>query len=481
MKSNCSARITSTVLMLLVLLLSPHVVFAADEITEMRKQLEEQRALIKAQQKQLEQQAHAIERLSERLEEVAASGNQSTEAEVPDARADAGDAEATGTKPAYTDVRDEVGDLNRSAVIAGDFPGSFQLPGKDVSLRIGGFIKAVALADSKAESFGTNFLPAYLNANSDEEGSFSIDATLSRAFLDARAPARRGNLNGYIEWDFNKNNNGNLDVKMRHAYGGWKYNNFSLLAGHTWSTFMDLKIIPEGLTEPTVSGVIFMRQPQIRVSQAYDSGLTIHAALEDPNSDDVFNMSSAPEKNITNIPDVVVAAEYGKADLGHLRLGGIFRNIEVRLPAGGTDSKQAWGLALSGHVKLMERDVWRFNGLYGQGLGRYLLGIQPMAGSAIDVNNNDFELRDNWGVMTAYEHHWNESLRSSAFAGYAYSKTLGWQTGDTFESSTYASANLMWEVLPYLTFGVEYAYGQRENKDGSDVDNHRLGLGLQFY
>ena len=481
MKPDYSARSTSVVMIFMAILLFPYVAFAADELTEMRKQLEEQRALIKTQQLQLEQQAHAIERLSQRLEEVAASSERTTEAEVAYGKVEADDTKDTETKPAYTEVRDEVGDLNRSAVIAGDFPGSFRLPGKDVSLRIGGFIKTVAIADSNAESFGTNFLPAYLNKNSDEKGSFSIDATLSRVFLDGRAPARRGNLNGYIEWDLNKNNNGNLDVKMRHAYGGWKYNNFSLLAGHTWSTFMDLKIIPEGLTEPTVSGVIFMRQPQIRVSQALESGLTLHASLEDPNNDDVFNMSSAPEKNITNIPDVVVAAEYGKADLGHLRLGGILRNIKVRLPAGGTDSQQAWGLALSGHLKLMERDVWRFSGSYGKGLGRYLLGIQPTAGSAIDVADNDFELRDNWGVMTAYEHHWNESLRSSAFAGYAHSKTLGWQPGDTFESSVYASANLMWEVLPYLTLGVEYAYGQRENKDDSTVDNHRLGLGLQFY
>jgi len=261
---------------------------------------------------------------------------------------------------------------------------------------------------------------------------------------------------------------------------GWKYENFSLVAGHTWSTLMDLKIIPEGLTEPTVSGVIFMRQPQVRVSQAFESGLALHAALEDPNSDDVFDSSSNQEKNITNIPDLVAGVEYGKKDVGHLRLNGILRDIEVRMPQGGKETNHAWGLALSGHLKLLERDVWRFNGVYGKGLGRYLLGIQSAAGSAIDANDNDFELRDNWGVMTAYEHHWNDSFRSSALAGYARSKPLGWQPGDTFESSIYASANLMWEVLPYLTFGVEYAYGQRENKDDSDLDNHRLSLGLQF-
>lgn len=459
----------------------PQTVYAVDDIAEMRQQLEAQRALIQAQQKQLVQQAEQLEKMSQRLDELATSGKQAPEVEVADAQKEPVATEATETRTTFTDVRDHVGDLNRSAILAGDFPGSFQLPGKGISLAIGGFIKTVAIADSHAESSGANFLPAYLSEASDKEGSFSIDATLSRIYFDGRAPAKKGDLNGYLEWDFNKGNDGNVDVKMRHVYGGWKHNNFSLLAGHTWSTFMDLKIIPEGLTEPTVSGVIFMRQPQIRVSQAFENGLTLHASLEDPNSDDVFDESNNADKNITSVPDAVVAVEYSKSNVGHLRLGGIHREIEVRLPQGGTDTNHAWGVSLSGHLDLLEKDKWRFNGVYGEGLGRYLLGIQPAAGGAIKPSQSDSELRDNWGVMTAYEHHWNDSLRSSLLAGYARSKPLSWQPGDTFESSTYASANLMWEVLPYLTFGAEYAYGQRENKDNSDVDNHRFAVGVQFY
>lgn len=65
--------------------------------------------------------------------------------------------------------------------------------------------------------------------------------------------------------------------------------------------------------------------------------------------------------------------------------------------------------------------------------------------------------------------------------GYAKADPLSWQGGNVFESSTYASANLMWQVLPYLTVGAEYAYGLRENKDGSDIDNHRVAFGFQFY
>jgi hypothetical protein len=66
-------------------------------------------------------------------------------------------------------------------------------------------------------------------------------------------------------------------------------------------------------------------------------------------------------------------------------------------------------------------------------------------------------------------------------AGYAHAEPHGWQAGNTFESSTYAAANLMWSMQPLLTLGVEYAYGNRENKDGPDLDNHRIGLGIQVF
>ena len=38
----------------------------------------------------------------------------------------------------------------------------------------------------------------------------------------------------------------------------------------------------------------------------------------------------------------------------------------------------------------------------------------------------------------------------------------------------------MWSIQPYLTLGIEYAYGMRENKDGSDLDKNRIGIGIRL-
>jgi len=72
-------------------------------------------------------------------------------------------------------------------------------------------------------------------------------------------------------------------------------------------------------------------------------------------------------------------------------------------------------------------------------------------------------------------------LRSNAMFGYAYSNPFGFQSGGTLDNTLYTAANLMWEIFPYLTLGIEYAYGQRENKDHSDLDNHRVGIGFQIF
>ncbi len=142
--------------------------------------------------------------------------------------------------------------------------------------------------------------------------------------------------------------------------------------------------------------------------------------------------------------------------------------------------ERGWGAAFTGHVSLPRQDRVMFSSVYGEAMGRYLLGIQSTSGGAIEPGTGEISKRDNWGGMVAYEHHWSDSWRSTAMAGYAKADPLDWQPGDTFKSSTYASINLMWQALPYLNVGVEYGYGARERKDGSDVDNHRVALGFQL-
>ncbi len=464
--------------------LLPGPATAQENVETLRKKIEEQRAIIRKQSEALDKQQKSIDklveelaRLSQRLEEM----ERATATPGVSPQASTAEKRNAAAQKAGSQERDSVGDLNSGTVAAGDFPGSFRIPGtRLVSLALGGFVKTAALVDSSAEAMGSDFLPATLGTQRpDQNGAFSMDSTLTRLFLDARAPVGSGTLRGYVEYDLNAVNNGSLGFKLRHAYGSWQGSSGTLVAGHTWSTMMDLRILPEGLTEPTVSGVIFVRQPVVRWSQILGGGFTLHAAIEDPSSADIF--SGEPTVGYTTIPDGVLGVEYGPSANWHLRLNGVLRKITVDLPEGGRGSAAAWGLTLTGHLNTLAGDRLAFSGVYGEGVGRYLLGIQSLSGSAIGPEGDKLITKKSWGGMASYLHRWSAKLRSTATAGYAKSEPLDWQPDETFMSSTYASVNLMWTLRPYLTLGIEYAYGKLWNKDGPGLDNHRLAFGIQIY
>lgn len=495
-----------------------------DEVAELKQMLLRQQSIIEDQEKRLREQGKMLQKLADRLEtstSVSANGipagdklpiatpKASNAGSVTDGKKIAMKtvpAASIATSPATTKApgahdsdmqgkaqitqveqnprerqRDSVGDLNAGSIKAGTFPGSIQIPGPgNVSIAVGGFAKTALIVDTNQEASGADFLPALLGTvNNDSAGNTSIDASLTRFNLDTRAPTELGDLRAYVEFDLNKNNNGSLDPKLRHAYGSWKNPWGKLTAGQTWTTFMDTGILPESVTEPTVSGVIFQRQPLIRWSQNVTSKAVFDFALEDPNSNDVF--SQQRELGRSPSPDVIGALEVAEPGTGHLRLASIYRRIELTRAVGNNPGQNGWGVSAGGHLDAFAKDRVMLGGTYGSGIGRYLLGIAPSAGGVLDPTTDELQLRDNFGGMAGYQRFWTETLRSSFAYGYAQAATLSGQPDEAFKSTMYAYTNLLWSVLPYLTFGLEYDYGLRKNRDGGTLDNSRFMVGVQLF
>ncbi len=437
------------------------------ELAAQSERLEAQEAELKAQRQALAEQRETLNRQTEQLLVLI------------------GDSSSKNTKrkaPAGPPVRDAVGDLNNKAIREGEYDGTVQTVGEGINLSIGGFLKTVAIMDSDAEAAGADLLPATFGvARNDEDGAFALDSTMARLYLDSQAAAPGGGrLRGYFETDLNDGNDGEVNLNIRHAFGTWENRNGTLLAGHTWSTFMDLKTLPQALTEPTFSGAAFTRQAQVRWSQPFGDGFIWHAAIEDPNSDDIFNQSSVPNLDRTKIPDMVLGLEYVQP-WGHLRVNGLARELRVDQGADGSDETFAGGVALTGSINFSEANRFTFGGVTGEGLGRYLLGILPINGAAIDPDDNNLKTRDNRGLYGNFTHRFDNALSAAIMLGYAESDPLDFESDDTLDNTTYAAANLIWKVLPYLSLGVEYGYGRRENKGGDDLDNHRLMFGVQVY
>jgi len=373
--------------------------------------------------------------------------------------------------------RDPIGDLNAGAVQAGEFAGAILLPGTRISLAIGGFIKTVVISDSRLEVSGADLLAASIGTvRADQDGNYSVDATLSRLYFDGRARVPHGLVRGYIEWDFNAANNGSLGLRPRLLFGSWRTKMGTLLAGHNWTTFMNPAIIPEGLTEATVSGAVFARQAQIRWTQVVSARFSAELALENPGAGDFLYQNESVAR--TRWPDVAAALAWNPFGAVKLRATGVLR----RIANGASDSLPAatgGGGSVSGVVQIGSRDRMVFSGTYGKGIGRYVLGLGSGSSGVVDAGS--FKLLRNQGGIIGYRHDWGKTTRSSAAAGHARVTNLGSHPPDAFRSSTYGFVNFMWSTQPYLTLGVEYAYGRNESKDHTYHDNHRLALGVQMF
>jgi hypothetical protein len=373
-------------------------------------------------------------------------------------------------------VRDAVGDMNADSIREGAFPGSLLIPGPGgVSIGLGGFVKTLAIYDTKAEGREAVFLPALLGGigRDDRDGTFTLTAELTRLNFDVRADVGETKVRGYVEFDFS----GDL-FKWRHGYLTWSGGFGELLAGKSWSTLMDLQAMPDGLGEPTVSGLIFTRQAQIRYSRAAGHGVKFAVSVEDSASNDVV----APEPVLTRngYPDIIGTVSVGSS-AAHLQVGGVVRSIEFDPNDGGGDKATGGGVVIGAHVNLGSRDRLFGSFSYGKGLGRYLVGIAPSAGAFIDVDSSQVLVRENVGGFGGFRHQWNSSCRSSLVYSYAQADNDPRQPAGAFHDSSFTLANLLCKANRFLTIGAEIDYGTRANMDGSTKDNLRTMVGFQLF
>lgn len=161
-----------------------------------------------------------IERLQRRLDEIERRTQAPT---APDTPAQQAKIESLERK---------VGDLERAqeetktrTVTAGDFPGSFKLPGTDLSVKIGGYVKADLIHDFDDIGSEDLFVTSTINTSGNKrQGRTRLHARQSRLNVDARRPSEYGPIRAFIEGDFfgsggNQNVSNSTGFRLRHAYG----------------------------------------------------------------------------------------------------------------------------------------------------------------------------------------------------------------------------------------------------------------------
>jgi len=358
-----------------------------------------------------------------------------------------------------------------------DFPGAWRLPGTNAALAIGGFVKTDVVYNFDplqiADRFIVGSIPVGVSETTGDEAQSSITADQSRLNFDLREQSEFGTMRAFIEGDFAGNGE---TFRLRHAFGQWR----RMLAGKTWSTFVDPEASPEEIDFEGLNARINVRQSQIRFMPRFGEQYEMQFSLEDPNPE-IQNGSG-----ITRNPDVVLAGRFAPYERLHMKLSLIAREIRGQALTGNVEKKFAGGMSLSGRFitpALDPRDNLLFQLNAGDGIGRYVNDLSSIGNydGIFNPDTGELELFDVFAGYVSFQHWWTmPQLRSNFTFGYVDLDSPDFLAGDAYGNTLRFSSNLIWSPIPRIDIGGEYLWGQRENINGDSGEATQLQFAVRY-
>ena len=333
----------------------------------------------------------------------------------------------------------------------------------------GGRVKLDVLRDLKPIGSEDSFDPRTIPVDGTEGTNSNVHAKETRLSLDIRGMAQERELRMFIETDFYGSSS---VLRLRHAYGSWG----GLLAGQTWSTFMDDDNMPRTIDFESPMAFASVRQAQARWTQKLGGMVTWSASVED-NKSAITVPAGIPGKAEYPMPDVVTRFRF---DLprGHVTSSAFIGAARFRPTGGDADSVTLWGGMASAKFTTWSRDYAYAIFTTGAGVGRYRGGT-----TAVPDDNGRLHAVAGNAYMAGYEHFWTE--RWSTNAVYSITDTVDepFYTSALNKQLTYGAVNLLyWFLGDRAWTGVEYIYGQRKvfGDDGANGAAHRVQYAVRF-
>lgn len=408
--------------------------------------------------------------------------------------------------PALTERIDAIELKQKDAVVAGDIPGSFRLPGSDTSIKLYGYAELNAIHEFKGDNSDNDystFTPyAPINGTTARKGQTLIHARTSRLGLEASTPTAFGPMGVKIEGDFNNDpRTGNAasgltkgailtqqatnsyGFRLRQAYGTFA----GFTVGQTWSTFMDLDNSPETVDFNGPIGSTFIRQGLIRYTyNAPDiGGLTV--ALENPVSYAYDATGAVVTDGLSTSPDVVLRWDKG-FDWGNVSVRGVTQEVKV-VNSNVDAAKRGYGLGATTLLKMRGgQDMLSLAVTYGSGIGRYFNYIE---GAFVDEANNKILTERVVGLVAGYQFKATDTLRynfvggwqqnySNAYTEFAQANGLGSGQYGINKSVYQLHAGLIYNPVKNVDLGAEYIHGQRKTLAGEKGDLSRFNLMARY-
>jgi len=358
---------------------------------------------------------------------------------------------------------------------------------KGTKVTLGGYIKLYAMydIDGNANDSIPNGLGDEVNAYGvpldgtahADENRFSMTARESRLWLKTETATDYGILSTVLEGDYNSDMDYSTDTwsssrqfRLRHAFGALKFRANSILAGQTWTTFMDFAGAVPVMDLAGDPGQPFVRQPQVRLTHDFSKGHFIALAAENP--DRGFTRGGTLFKNMESdhtetMPDFIVKYFWSAGPNFHLSPKVLIRRFELD-----DKSATAYALNLTSHIGFGKGHKIYAGLTYGDGIGRYAgLGLNAGAGISDDGDVETIKYASiNAGVTIAlgpelawttgfgYSENDDDAYEEGVLTGIANKNAFAWHT------------MLAWQATPAIECALGFTAMEQEVMDGTEGD-----------
>ena len=384
--------------------------------------------------------------------------------------------------------------INVYEIFLDNAPKSFHIPGaprfaiegKDHKfyLGIGGTLKATASYDwgnpiDNAYDFTTSAIP--MQQRKGDDGLLQFSAATSSLFVNFVALPGTANQIG-VYFNFNLTGNGNnYGFNLYYAY--IRYRGFTV--GYDFSLFSDMAAIPPSIDNEGPNALTAIPKGVIDYRHSFNPHWSVGIGAEMP----IASATTGPDTYTVSqrVPDIPAYLQYswggGKS---WIRLSGMLRNMLYRdVTADRNRDCIGWGVKMSGSASLGPVVTAYYQAAYGRGLTSYFQDLYEGGLDMVpDSRSGRLTAVKAWGGYLGLQY--NISPKVYATTTYSHLRnytprydggTTPW--GEQYRYAQYALANVMWNITPQISTGIEYIYGRRMDMDGTSRHDNRIQTMLQ--